>query len=86
MATTLVHRPNGEVEKLKEATVDLRASWSDVRRDGERARARRGNGDGSGLFFSVLRTHARGRKRLRGSREAAGVLLFTPAIAQHGQG
>ena len=34
-ATTLVRRPNSEVEKLKEATVDLWASWSEVRHDGE---------------------------------------------------
>jgi len=26
-ATTLVRRPNGEVEELKEATVELQASW-----------------------------------------------------------
>ena len=74
--------------KVHGVLAELWASWSEVRRDGERTRARRGNGDGDGddLFFSVLRTPARGRKRLRASEEAAGILFFTPASAQCDQG
>ena len=74
--------------KVHGVLAELWASWSEVRRDGERTRARRGNGDGDGddLFFSVLRTPARGRKRLRASGEATDVLLFMPIRASQACG
>ena len=36
-ATTLVHRPNGEVEELKEAMVELRVVCAEWRRDDDDA-------------------------------------------------
>ena len=56
-ATTLVRQLNGEVEKLKEATVDLRASWRPRFHGGRGAKRWRmlgGNGEAGALLLLLL--------------------------------